>query len=79
MKGCRFIYQTLKQSYGVHVPRDSVMQILKEIDSKAKVFFTRTQCNVALWMVLTNSGLTVFLSMAALMVFQEGYSDNKKQ
>ena len=33
MKGCRFIHQTLKQSYGVHVPRDSVMQILKEIDS----------------------------------------------
>ena len=26
------MHQTLKQSYGVHVPRDSVMQILKEID-----------------------------------------------
>ena len=46
---------------------------------KAKVFFTRTQCNVVLWMVLTNSSLTVFISMVALMVFQEGYSDNKKQ
>ena len=33
MKGCRFIHQILKQSYGVHVPRDSLMQILKEIDS----------------------------------------------
>ena len=26
------MHQTLRQSYGVHVPRDSVMQILREID-----------------------------------------------
>ena len=32
MKGYRSMYKTLKQSYRVHVPRNSVMQILKEID-----------------------------------------------
>ena len=26
------MHQTLKQSYGVHIPSDSVKQILKEID-----------------------------------------------
>ena len=28
----RSMHQTLKKSYGVHVPRDSIMQILKKID-----------------------------------------------
>ena len=30
-KGYRSMHQTLKQSYGDHVPRHSVMEILKEI------------------------------------------------
>ena len=32
IKGYKSMYQTLRQSYGVHVPRDNVMHILKEID-----------------------------------------------
>ena len=32
MKGYRSMHQTLKQSYGDHVPRHSVMEILKEIN-----------------------------------------------
>ena len=32
IKGYRSMHQNLKQSYGVHVPRDNVMQISKEID-----------------------------------------------
>ena len=31
-KGYRSMHQTLKQSYGVHVPRDSLMKILKEMN-----------------------------------------------
>ena len=31
-KGQRFMYQALKKSYGVHIPRDSFMQLLKQID-----------------------------------------------
>ena len=78
------MHQTLKQSYGVHVTRDGVMQIFKEIDpngteerkwkklQKPKYFSAGPN---ATWHMdgSTNSSLTVFLSMAALMVFQEGY------
>ena len=32
IKGCRSMHKTLRQPYWVHIPRDIVMQILKEID-----------------------------------------------